>query len=355
MAQRHKTKAQPCYYRGMETPARPARPWVVFAAGAASGALLAALVAWSAWPTTTVLPLRQSDIADEDYTYIDPLLGLQNLNEEAAEEFAWLEGDIAGYIQSEVRAGRADTVSVKVRDLQSSTGFTLNPAERYAPASLLKVPTMMTYFKLAEQTPGLLERRLVYDGARDPLMPYFKPTLQLVAGKSYTTLELIERMIQHSDNDALRVLQKNFNAIGAPNAYKDLARDLGVRDIYVPDDFLTIQGYALFWRVLYNATYLNREHSEQALAILADTAFTQGIKAGVPADVTVAQKFGEYGMLRREDNAIIKGELHDCGIVYLPRHPYLLCVMTKGKNMEALSTIITEISERVYNDRSKHN
>jgi len=27
-------------------------------------------------------------------------------------------------------------------------------------------------------------------------------------------------------------------------------------------------------------------------------------------------------------------QLHDCGIVYYPETPYLLCVMTKGWNFE---------------------
>jgi hypothetical protein len=41
-------------------------------------------------------------------------------------------------------------------------------------------------------------------------------------------------------------------------------------------------------------------------------------------------------------------ELHDCGIVYLPDNPYLLCVMTKGNDFAKMEKIIEEISRLSY-------
>ena len=60
-------------------------------------------------------------------------------------------------------------------------------------------------------------------------------------------------------------------------------------------------------------------------------------------NIPVAHKFGE----RELPNA---DQLHDCGIVYVPKHPYLLCVMTRGDSLTNLTTVIAGLSEVVYND-----
>jgi hypothetical protein len=41
-------------------------------------------------------------------------------------------------------------------------------------------------------------------------------------------------------------------------------------------------------------------------------------------------------------------ELSDCGVVYYPKHPYLLCVMTSAKDIPTASTVIANISRIAY-------
>jgi hypothetical protein len=41
-------------------------------------------------------------------------------------------------------------------------------------------------------------------------------------------------------------------------------------------------------------------------------------------------------------------QLHDCGIVYLPGKPYLLCIMTRGQDFTNLTSTVKEISALVY-------
>lgn len=43
-------------------------------------------------------------------------------------------------------------------------------------------------------------------------------------------------------------------------------------------------------------------------------------------------------------------ELHDCGIIYYPNNPYVLCVMTRGDSMEELKKIISTISLMTYKE-----
>jgi beta-lactamase class A len=96
--------------------------------------------------------------------------------------------------------------------------------------------------------------------------------------------------------------------------------------------------------VLYYSTYLNKDYSEKALELLSNTEFTQGLVAPLPRSVTVAHKFGERAL---PDGT---NQLHDCGIVYYPGHPYLLCIMTKGPDFKDLTQAIQQISSKVYSE-----
>jgi hypothetical protein len=43
-------------------------------------------------------------------------------------------------------------------------------------------------------------------------------------------------------------------------------------------------------------------------------------------------------------------QLHDCGIIYYPGNPYLLCVMTRGTDWSALEKTIQTISAMTYKE-----
>lgn len=68
--------------------------------------------------------------------------------------------------------------------------------------------------------------------------------------------------------------------------------------------------------------------------------------AGVPRDLKVAHKFGE----RRFDvpGTPPTDQLHDCGVVYFPGRPYLLCLMTRGASWDRLADTLRELSGIVY-------
>src|SRR3989344_8914841 len=53
------------------------------------------------------------------------------------------------------KEGLVDEASVYFRDLQNGPYFGINADINYIPASLLKVPIMITYFRLAEDDPDL--------------------------------------------------------------------------------------------------------------------------------------------------------------------------------------------------------
>lgn len=305
-------------------------------------------------PVASNTALRQSDItASSTYRFIDPLVGLQTAAAVTPPEFRPIESEVNALVQSEIRKGNLAAATVYFREIGSQGGFTLDPSEQYNPASLLKVPTMMAYFKIAEKTPEILNDRLVYTGAADEnAQEHLKSQVALVPGRAYTVEELIEHMIEHSDNNAATLLINHLNTTNHENAFNDLFNDLGITEIDLNDDFITAQAYILFFRVLYNATYLSRDMSEKALEILTRTDFADGLKAGIAGSVPIAHKFGEFTQLN-QSGALIKHELHDCGYIYYPKHTYSLCVMTKGYDFDKLEGVIQGVSSRIYTFISK--
>jgi len=115
---------------------------------------------------------------------------------------------------------------------------------------------------------------------------------------------------------------------------------------------MTPKEYSLFFRILRNGTYLTDELSEKALQILSQSDYNEGLEAGVPQGTAVSHKFGEHLLLGA--NGQQTEEFHDCGIIYSSQTPYLLCIMTKGKNYSDLEETIKKLSslsyEEVYNN-----
>jgi beta-lactamase class A len=250
---------------------------------------------------------------------------------------------VESYIGTRVREKKVLGVSVYFRDLNNGPTFGINEDEKFTPASLLKVPIMMAIFKKAEIDPFLLTSSFTYTGGGDDFTPSFPPSELLEASKSYTVEELIRRMIVYSDNRAKYLLLLNLEKPFLDEVYADLG--ISIPDVRTPESPISVKNYAAFWRILYNASYLERKYSEKALSMLSQTEFDGGIRLGVPSNITVAVKFGERG----GPGDSVK-QLHDCGIVYFPQRPYLLCAMTRGSDFNLLAETIADISRIVYTE-----
>jgi beta-lactamase class A len=239
------------------------------------------------------------------------------------------------------KRGDLEAASVYFRDLDDGPVVGVDDARPFRPASLLKLPIMIGYLKAHESEPDVLRRRLVCrPEPPQPARQFFPPKSPLVPGRSYTIDELLTATISRSDNGAVHTLIADMTEHDYASVYGDLGLRLpNVRDL---DDPVTVREYASFFRILYNASYLSKAMSERALRYLAASDFDAGLVAGVPPGTIVAHKFGEYG------NPQGVRELHDCGIVYHPRSPYLLCVMTKGRDLEKQAGVIAGISRYVY-------
>lgn len=290
-----------------------------------------------------IVAMRQSAIQDVEYRYINPLLGL---NLPATSHFPTLRKNMRDAIDQALDEKQARNISVYFKDANSGEWFGENLDELYSPASMMKVLTMIAYLKYAEVEPAVLTSKLEYDGKTDRNATEFFPSPVQIESGWYSIDTLIDHMIRYSDNNAALILNE-YLAHTRFDVLNQAYLDLGIDKINPEDDYITVTSYSLMFRVLYNATYLSRAMSEKALGILAQTDFLRGIMAGVPQDLVVAHKFGEFG-INDELGGVLKRELHDCGIIYDGEHPYLLCVMTKGNDPEKLASVVARISSVVY-------
>lgn len=276
--------------------------------------------------------------------FVNPLLECEVAGESI--EFVELRSfkkNLQSLIDSLKNRGWTNFSAVYFRDLNNGPWFGINEKEKFSPASLLKVPLMMSYFKEAETNPKILGDRIKFEDLQNSnSSENVKPSSILHPGETYTVEELLRRSIIYSDNNAYLLLLRHFDQKKLIATYTDLNVPLPIDG--ADENIMTVKQYATFFRILFNSSYLDRKMSIRALELLSKTEFIAGLVAGVPSNVGVVHKFGE----RTYPGKDIEKQMHDCGIVYYPNHPYLICVMTRGDSFEHLDDSIREISALVF-------
>lgn len=280
---------------------------------------------------------------DTEYSLLNPYLRCEPAETLKKAEYTVFKKRLESYIDDKKSSGDVDTIAVYFRDLENGPWFGIEEDALFSPASLLKLPILVAYYKKAETAPQILEFEIETTGTGSNEQG-LSPEESLQSGKQYTIDELLRRMIVYSDNAALNILIA-FLAQSSPDddIYSETLASMGLANSEASlDDFLTVKRYSSFYRALYNASFLSKEMSQKALQLLTQTTFHQGIESGVPDNIRVAHKYG-----RRLDESL---QLHDCGIVYYPETPYLLCIMTRGSNEKTNTGIIQDISRMVFDE-----
>jgi len=280
------------------------------------------------------------------FTYINQQLGCGPAYVVDKRSYIQLKNQLEKVISEKTEAGEVTDVSIYFRDLQDGPTLGIREHENFSPASLLKLPLLLTYYNRQENQPDLFERQVMVKKLDNNLDQIVAPKASIKENTTYSIGELLKYMIVYSDNHAYYVLREYVRQL-SPD--KDLLKgtfvDLGILDPQgFLDDTLSVKSYASIFVQLYHSSYLNKkELSENVLALLAQVDWNKGINAGVPIGIHVAHKFGERG---NSEGGI--QQLHDCGIVYYPDNPYVLCVMTRGKDLNKLTDMIALISKMVY-------
>ncbi len=321
----------------------------VFAILACAGSFL---FGWFLKQVTTVFTVP-SPIRLTGYQYISPLVSCNLSSVAAFTQDQPVVNAIQSAIAQDKTAGDITDASVYFSDFTTNQWASVNGSEKYYPASLGKVPIMMAYYAMAESTSSILDEENSYPTSAPDLnlQQEIPPTSAITPGQEYTNKQLIEYMIKYSDNNAADVLTAYTTPAELQNVYSvysDLNIPIDNNVTASTSDIMTPQQYSILFKALYNATYLSRDDSEKALALMTQTTFTQGLVAGVPSSTVVSHKYGLASYL--SGGVPTQWELHDCGIVYAPGNPYLLCVMTKGNtSIAAQEKTIADISSATYN------
>lgn len=292
--------------------------------------------------------MKNGMICKKEYSFINQDLDCSSIDENAA-VIGQLNKKIESIIDSAKKNGEATKVSVFYRDLNARRSFGVNDNLRVYPASLGKLPVAIMYYKLAELDSGILDRPIeVANEVVEKDIPSLRyPPKQLTTAGMHSPKELIAQMLIYSDNIPLVPLMKEVKIF-----QNRIFSDIGI--YFPPDDGkgegvwnVTAKSYANIFRMLYNASYLNLDSSNEILSTLSNADFSRGLIAGIPSDVRVAHKFGQAN-LSQGDGSLYGHVLSDCGIIYKPHSPYILCVMTEGREFESLEEVIRNISKTAY-------
>ncbi len=308
------------------------------------------LIKWDSWIQEKQEIISNYSIRQSWLKFINPLLECELQDNNERQKYIPFEKVTIKRIQDEVMKTHPDIhMGVYVRNLNNGPWFGINENEAYSPASLMKVPVLMTYLRWAEIEPNLLNKKLFLDETEHSTELHFPPSKILENKKEYTIKELLEEMIIYSDNRAQQILVKNIPI----DLYIKINKDLGVTVAYdsTPENYLSVKDVATFFRILYNASYLNRWASEYALELLSKVEFNEWLRAWVPNNIAMSHKFWERGYY--DENWKYVRQLHDCGIVYYEKYPYLACIVTKWDNFDKNAEVIQNTSKIIFEEISR--
>jgi beta-lactamase class A len=210
-------------------------------------------------------------------------------------------------------------------------------------ASLMKVPVVMDLYKLAEQGQLSLSSTVSVEPVDiDPDPTWGNPT-HLKIGNSITLQQAAQITLKYSDNTTLNLIKGRIDPLIDDTS--DAIRNLDISYTVTgpaSDEQVSIsaQSYSSVLKCLYFACFNTPQDSSQILGLLIGSAESDRLVAGVPKNITVAHKIGSGGSTAQSD----------CGIVYYPQKPYLVCLMFFNINSTANNPdpYFAHVSQMIY-------
>lgn len=278
------------------------------------------------------------------FLYTNPMLNYQTTNALLENKNINLENEIIAFLKKELLKKTTTHISLYYRNLNNGNWFWVNEKEEFSPASLMKLPLLMSYYKLSETYPEIINDTLVYiPKDEDEIIQNFQPQKTLEKYKQYTIKDLLDRMIIYSDNKSSLLLENLIDIEVYKKSFTDIGMNFPSFKNWEFENNITVADYSSFFRVLYNSSYLTRSNSEYILDLLSKVRFGKWLVKNLPQNIVVSHKFWERIIG-------IEKQLHDCWIIYYPNHPYILCIMTRGYDWHELENIIWDLSKKIYTE-----
>lgn len=264
------------------------------------------------------------------FSYLAPRIFVENKNDVIL-NFVHLRKDLREY------AAELPGFGLYFEYLPSGISSGVNEKQNYFLASLLKTPMVMAVYRQIEK--GAWKKDDVLTIEQSDLDSHFGDLYKRGAGAKITLREAIELTLINSDNTAKSVIYSHLpdGALEDVFDYLDIPKELdGVLPVVSP------KNYSSILRSLYLSSYLDKSSSEEILSTMTMSPFNDKLAAPIPENVKVAHKIGVY-----DEGNPAKSVFTDCGIVYYPKRPYILCLMDRDTEVNAKKHM-TDVSKMVY-------
>lgn len=280
-------------------------------------------------PTQTDTLAKASD-ASAQYPFLSKRIFAENQNDILI-NFIPLRTAMREYVSKQ-----NNQIGVYFEYLPSGSSIGANDNLEVALASLIKTPLVMGVYRQIEQ--GKVKKDDTLTIKKEELDPKFGDLWKKGAGTRLTVEEAINYTLIKSDNTAANTLASIVPTTTIDNVFDSL--DISTNkegEITV----ISPKSYSSIFRSLYLSSYLKRDSSNEILNILTRTDFHDMITAGIPDTVKVSHKVGIFNSATNTHRGY-----SDCGIIYIPQRPYLLCIMAKTdkeqtkKHMQHLSKMV---------------
>ncbi|MEN9913168.1 MAG: hypothetical protein RLY66_576 [Candidatus Parcubacteria bacterium] len=290
-------------------------------------------------PTVTIVSdnsLVMDKSNNDNFTLVNPAVRV-NLGKHYIINFKDLRESLVN-----IKDKRSQKTFIYFAYLNNSSWIGLDEKELFPAASTVKVPLAMALYHLQEQ--GKINLSQTYTLTDLDLDENFGDLYKVGTDQSLTVEELIGIMLKYSDNTAMKAVISAAELVGVDDPLKGVYSAMGWEYAEISSDKVTyidinLKTLSNMFIALYNASYVNIEHSQKILNYLAETDFNDMVVAGVPEGITVSHKIGVNDL---------ELAYSDCGIVYVPNRSYLMCAGSVGTTPEEAHKFIAEASRAVY-------
>jgi beta-lactamase class A len=286
---------------------------------------------------TSLLTCTNSKIRLGGFKHIRPLLLTESTCE--SEVLMPVKSELMKMLQDFKMGGIIQNGSVYLRELNEGNWISVEKNQKYFPGSLMKVPELITFIKMNEKNPGLLDKQVLYSAPATTRKSAHILSKSLELGKTYTVRQLLYYMIVYSDNEATVLLNRMMDLTIFSKTFSDLG--LHAPDLQSSDIPISAEEFSHFMRAIYNASYMSMDDSEYCAGLLAKAEYKNGMRSGLPEKVELAHKFGEAGDIN-------SSHFSESGIIYINNNAYLLTIMTKGKDLNILPGVVRDLTNKVY-------
>ena len=248
-------------------------------------------------------------------------------------DFTPLKKELESYAANTV--GK-DKMSLYFEYLPTGSSIGINENKESVGASLLKLPVVINVYKLAEE--GRLDLDRTVSIEKQWLNSSYGSLYKKGEGYELTIRRAAQYALEESDNTAVLLLMDMIARApgGMQNGlfdFVDINYDVGSDDTVL----IGSQAYASMLKCLYFSCFLNKDDSQEVLYHLTQATAKDRLAKSIPAGLDVAHKIGTFKEQTQSD----------CGIIYLDKRNYLLCIMVDEGEAEG-SRHIAKVSQIVY-------